>query len=155
MSTPSSSRSARVAPTEMLIGALLRVPAQAIHRRLINELNAAGFEDLRLPHMAVLQFPGPDRVRPGVLAERAGMSKQAMNQLLRSLERLGYLARSNAPDEGRARIVRLTKRGHAAYVKIHEILLDIEREWSAELGPKQFTRLKELLLRIWESPLIG
>ena len=73
----------------MLIGALLRVPAQAIHRRIISELNAAGFDELRVPHMAVLQFPGPDDVRPGVLAERAGMSKQAMNQLLRSREAPG------------------------------------------------------------------
>jgi DNA-binding MarR family transcriptional regulator len=144
----------RVAPDEMLIGALLRVPAQAIHRRIINELNAAGFEELRVPHMAVLQFPSPDGVRPGMLAERAGMSKQAMNQLLRSLEALGYLARSDAPDEGRARMVRLTKRGRAAYAKMHNILRDIEREWSAELGPKHFTQLKELLLRVWESPLI-
>ncbi len=104
--------------------------------------------------MAVLQFPGPDGIRPGVLAERAGMSKQAMNQLLRSLEALGYIARSDAPDEGRARIVRLTRRGRAAYAKIHEILQDIEREWSAELGPTHFTQLKELLLRVWESPLM-
>jgi len=137
----------------MLIGALLRVPAQAIHRRIINELNAAGFDDLRVPHMAVLQFPGPDGVRPGVLAERAGMSKQAMNQLLRSLEALGYIARSKAPDEGRARIVRLTKRGHAAYATIHNILRDIEREWIAELGSKQFADLKALLTRVWESSL--
>jgi DNA-binding MarR family transcriptional regulator len=153
MSSPSSPTSARHVK-QMLIGALLRVPAQSIHRRIITELNAAGFDDLRVPHMAVLQFPGPDGVRPGVLAERAGVSKQAMNQLLRSLETLGYLARSDAPDERRARIVRLTKRGRAAYAKIHEILRDIEREWSAELGPKQFTQLKELLLRVWESPLI-
>jgi DNA-binding MarR family transcriptional regulator len=137
----------------MLIGALLRVPAQAIHRRIINGLNAAGFDDLRVPHMAVLQFPGPDGARPGVLAERAGMSKQAMNQLLRSLEALGYIARSNAPDEGRARIVRLTKRGRAAYAIIHDILRDVEREWIAELGPKQFADLKALLTRVWESPL--
>jgi DNA-binding MarR family transcriptional regulator len=155
MSSSSSPSSARVAPNEMLIGALLRVPAQAIHRRIINELNAAGFEELRVPHMAVWQFPGPNGVRPGLLAERAGMSKQAMNQLLRSLEGLGYLARSDAPDEGRARIIRLTKRGRAAYAKIHEILRNIEREWRAELGPKHFTQLKELLLRVWESPLIG
>ena len=137
----------------MLIGALLRVPGQAIHRRIVDELNAAGFADLRLPHMAVLQFPGPDGVRPGTLAERAGMSKQAMNQLLRSLEGIGYIVRSNAPDEGRARIVRFTKRGHAAYAKIHDILRGIEREWSAELGAKNFAQLKELLFRVWESPL--
>jgi DNA-binding MarR family transcriptional regulator len=137
----------------MLIGALLRVPAQAIQRRIITELNAAGFEELRVPHMAVLQFPGPNGVRPGLLAERSGMSKQAMNQLLRSLEGLGYLVRSDAPDEGRARIVRFTKRGRAAYAKIHDILRDIERDWSTVLGPKRFAELKALLLRVWESPL--
>jgi len=152
-SSSSSSTLAPAAPKQMLIGALLRVPAQAIHRRIINGLNAAGFEELRVPHMAVLQFPGPDGCRPGMLAERAGMSKQAMNQLLRSLEALGYVARSDAPDEGRARVVSLTKRGRAAYAKIHEILRDIEREWSAELGPKRFSQLKALLLQVWKSPL--
>src|SRR5215467_472515 len=104
--------------TDMLIGALLRVPAQAIHRRIIKELNAAGFEELSMPHIAVLQFPGPDGVRPGTLAERAGMSKQAMNQLLRSLEDLGYIVRSDAPEEGRARVIRFTERGRAAYAKV-------------------------------------
>ena len=139
---------------DMLIGALLRIPAQAIQRRIIKELNAAGFEGLSMPHMAVLRFPSPDGARPGVLAERAGMSKQAMNRLLGSLEDLGYIVRSDARDEGRARIVRFTKRGHAAYAKALEVLRDIEREWNAELGPKDFARLKELLCRVWESPLI-
>jgi DNA-binding MarR family transcriptional regulator len=137
----------------MLIGALLRVPAQAIHRRIIRELNAAGFDELRLPHIAVLQFPGPDGVRPGTLADRACMSKQAMNQLLRSLESLGYIVRSDAPDKGRTRIIRFTKRGRAAYSKTYDILRDIEEEWSAELGPKHFAQLKELLVRVWGSTL--
>ncbi|HZJ30964.1 MAG TPA: MarR family winged helix-turn-helix transcriptional regulator [Vicinamibacterales bacterium] len=144
---------ARWPPAPPLIGALLRVPANAIHRRLIRELNASGFDDLRLPHMAVLQFPGPHGVRPGTLAERASMSKQAMNQLLQSLEAAGYIARSAAEDDGRTRVVRLTKRGRAAYSRIADVLRDIEREWSAELGPKQFAELKTLLTRVWESPL--
>jgi len=138
----------------MLIGALLRVPSQAIQRRIIVELNAAGFEELRLPHMAVLQFPGPDGARPIELAERAGISKQAMNQLLRSLEGVGYLDRTDSPHQGRARIVSLTARGHAAYAKIHEILRTIEDEWRADLGPEPFAQLKGLLLRVWESPLV-
>jgi len=138
----------------MLIGALLRAPAEAIHRRMIRELNAGGFPELRLPHMALLRFPGPDGDRPGALAERAGISKQAMNQLLRSLETYGYVERSDAPDEGRARAVHLTERGRAAYQKAIDVLLDIEREWSAELGPTDFKQLKELLGRVWDSPLI-
>lgn len=142
--------------TQMLIGALLRVPAHAIHRRLIQGLNAAGFTELRLAHIPVLQYPGPDGQRPTALAERAGMSKQAMNQLLRSLENAGYLARSGSTEkgEGRNRIVRFTERGHAAYAKIHEILREIEQEWSRELGPKEFDQLKTLLLRVWNSPLV-
>lgn len=140
--------------SDMLIGALLRVPAEAIHRRIIRELNEAGFKGLSLPHIAVFRYPGPDGVRPSVLAARAGMSKQAMNRLLGALEDLGYLARSDAPDEGRARIVHFTKRGHAAYAKAIEVLRDIEREWNAELGPRDFAKLKELLFRIWESPLV-
>lgn len=136
-----------------LIGALLRVPSQAIHRRLIAGLNAAGFDDLRLPHIAVFQYPGPEGVRPGTLAERAGMSKQAMNQLLRSLEDLGYLERADSDEEGRARVVQLTRRGRAASAKIIDVLNEVEAEWRAELGAKRFAELKELLLEVWESPL--
>ena len=153
MSTPRLSADERIETKDLLIGALLRVPAQAIQRRIIAELNAGGFDDLRVPHMAVLQFPGPNGVRPGVLAERAGMSKQAMNQLLKSLEALGYLTRSDAPDEGRARLVRLTRRGRAVYAKMIDILQGIEREWSTELGAKRFAELKDLLVLVWESSL--
>ena len=151
---PPASRSLPIKAEDILIGALLRVPAQTIHRRIITELNAAGFDDLRLPHIAVLQFPGPDEVRPATLAERAGMSKQAMNQLLGSLEGCGYIVRTDAPGEGGARIVRFTERGHAAYAKIIDTLRDIEREWCGELGPERFTQLKALLKLVWEGPLV-
>src|SRR5947209_4010912 len=112
----------------MLIGALLRYPSRAVQRRLIEGLRRAGFDDLRLPHMAVLQYPGPDNARPSVLAERAGMSKQAINQLLLSLERLGYISRQDAPEGVRARVVRLTERGHAVWALMQELLVDVEAE---------------------------
>jgi DNA-binding MarR family transcriptional regulator len=138
----------------MTFSEMLRVPSEAIHRRIIRELNAAGFTELSLPHIAVFRYPGPDGERPGVIAERAGMSKQAMNRLLGSLEDSGYLVRSGSSDEGRARIVHLTKRGHAAWARSHEVLHEIEREWTAELGKKDFAQLKTLLGKVWESKLV-
>ena len=141
-------------PENPLIGALLRLPAQAIHRRIVAGLNRAGFHDLRLPHMGVLQYPGPDGCRPSELAGRAGMSKQAMNQLLQSLERLGYIRRRDAKEGGRGRIVHFTRRGRAAWAKIHEILAEIEAEWRATLGDKNFNRLKALLCDVWVSDLV-
>lgn len=154
MSTENSKPISEFEPRDLLIGAMLRVPAQAIHRRIIDELNKAGFADLSLPHIAVLQYPGPDRVRPGKLAERAGMSKQAMNQLLRSLENLGYLVRRDESAGSRARVVRFTARGRAVFDLILKILREIEKEWSAELGARDFAQLKELLYRVWQSKLV-
>ena len=42
-----------------------------------------------------------------------------------------------------------------AATRIEQYLRDIEHEWSAELGPKDFAQLKALLSRVWESPLIA
>jgi DNA-binding MarR family transcriptional regulator len=137
-----------------LIGALLRVPTEAIFRRIVRDLNASGFEGLTLAHLSVLRYPGPDGERPGVLAERANISKQAMNRLLGSLEDLGYLTREDVTGQNRARVVFFTPRGHAAWAQILDTLQAIEREWSTELGAKDFAQLKQLLVRVWESPLV-
>jgi hypothetical protein len=90
-------------------------------------------------------------VRPARVAHRCSSTVQSRE---RALLLPPYLVRSDAPDEGRARMVRVTKRGRAAYATIHDILRDIEGEWSAVLGPRRFAALKELLLRVWESPLV-
>jgi DNA-binding MarR family transcriptional regulator len=81
------------------------------------------------------------------------MSKQAMNQLLLSLEGSGYVLRTAIKGNARGRVVRFTKRGRDAYAMISDILRDIEREWIAELGPRPFAELKTLLTRVWQSPL--
>jgi DNA-binding MarR family transcriptional regulator len=137
-----------------LIGALLRVPAMAIHRKLIQELHASGFDDLSAPHMAVIQYPGPDGMRPIALAERAAISKQAMNQLLKTLEGMGYITRSAAPGGSSGTVVGFTDRGRAAYQKMIDVLVDIEREWAEELGRKRFRELKTLLEDLWDTPLV-
>lgn len=82
--------------------------------RIVAGLNRAGFRDLRLPHMGVLQYPGPDACRPSELAERAGMSKQAMNQLLQSLERLGYVSRRESKADRRARLGNIPRHERAS-----------------------------------------
>jgi len=47
-----------------LIGALLRVPEEAVHRRILAETAAAGFDDLVQAQFAVLRYPGPEGRRP-------------------------------------------------------------------------------------------
>ena len=64
---------------EPLIGALLRVPWEAVQRRMLERLHDQGFDDLDAPHMNVFQYPGPHGARPSELAARLRMSKQAVN----------------------------------------------------------------------------
>ncbi len=82
------------------------------------------------------------------------MSKQAMNQLLQSLERLGYVSRRGVKEDQRARLVHFTARGRAAWAKAHEILAEIEAEWRTTLGQQDFRRLKALLCKVWVSGLV-
>ncbi len=109
---------------------------------------AEGFDDLQPPHLAVLQTPGPDGRRPTELARAALTSKQAINRLIQSLERLGYLQRTAAEHDGRARIVRLTERGRRATATIRKTAVEIEREMAAELGPDRLDALKRELMEL-------
>lgn len=134
--------------SELKIGTLLRYPWQAVRLRIHQALVAAGFDDLQPAHLAVLQAPGPDGRRPIELAGAALTSKQAMNRLIQSLERLGYLERTAAQHDGRARIVRLTNRGRRATATIHEAAVEIERELAAELGSERLDALKRELVEL-------
>jgi DNA-binding MarR family transcriptional regulator len=131
-----------------LIGALLRMPGDAIRGRMLAGLHEAGFTDLVPAHFAVMRYPGPENQRPSEVAAEAGMSKQAMNYLLGQLEQLGYLTRNDDPEDHRSKRIHLTERGHAAAQRIRATVAQIETELEHELGPKQFAQLRRLLTRL-------
>jgi DNA-binding MarR family transcriptional regulator len=108
-------------------------------------LRAAGFEDLLPGHLAVFLHPGPEGQRPGVLAARAELSKQAMNHLLTQLERAGYLVREPDLTSGRSRVVRLTGRGHQVSEAIDQVVGEVDRTWLEALGPVTYAELARSL----------
>ena len=140
------------APGPPLIGALLRMPWETVRLRMLEHLHARGFDDLDTPHLNVLQYPGPHGMRPSELAARLGTSKQALNYLLRELERRGYLERDKHPDDLRSKRIVLTGRGRSAVSAIREAVGDTEREWAEKLGPKRFAHLRSLLVELNELP---
>jgi DNA-binding MarR family transcriptional regulator len=131
-----------------LIGALLRVPWEAVRDRMLAGLHARGFTDLTPAHLNVLQYPSPHRVRPSELASRTRMSKQALNYLLGQMEDGGYLQRRDDPDDLRSKRIELTDRGQAAVRAIREIVAEVEAEWEHDLGAGEFAHLRRLLTRL-------
>jgi len=134
-----------------LIGALLRMPWEAVQRRMLTRLHEHGFDDLDAAHLNVFRFPGPEGARPSDLAARLRVSKQALNYLLGELERLDYLERRPDPDDLRSKRVAVTRRGIAAIAVIREAVGEMEAEWAARLGPKRFAQLRSLLLDLNET----
>ena len=134
-----------------LIGALLRIPWEAVQRHMLERLHERGFTDLDAAHLNVFQYPGPQGARPSELATRLRISKQALNYLLGELERLGYLERRPDPDDLRSKRVALTRRGTSAVHVIREAVAEVEAAWEQQLGPKRFSQLRGLLAELGQS----
>jgi DNA-binding MarR family transcriptional regulator len=133
-----------------LIGALLRRPLDAVRNRMLDRLHARGFDDLDLTHLTVVQYPGPQGLRPSELAERLRMTKQALNYQLGELERRGYIERRADPVDGRSRRIVLTARGEEMGHTIRGAVAEVEAEWTRELGEREFAQLRALLVKLNE-----
>jgi DNA-binding MarR family transcriptional regulator len=142
-------------PGPPLIGALLRAPWEVVRERMLAGLHARGFTDLHAAHLNVLQYPGPDGLRPSELAAQTRMTKQALNYLLGQMERLGYLERRDDAADQRFKRIHLSRRGHGAIRAIREIVGEVEAEWEQELGPDNFAELRELLGRLTSLPALS
>jgi DNA-binding MarR family transcriptional regulator len=86
--------------------------------------------------------------RVGVLAERAQLTRQSMAELVRHLERHGYVELVPDPGDGRARLVRPTDRGREVWAEARGFLAEVEGRWAATLGERGLRDLRRLLERI-------
>src|SRR6266516_7512164 len=131
-----------------MIGALLRIPWEAVQRHMLERLHERGFSDFDAAHLNVFQYPGPQGARPSELAARLRISKQALGYLLRQLEQLGYLERRADPHDQRGKRIVVTRRGKRAIHVIRDAVSEIETTWTQQLGAEHFAQLRELLLKL-------
>jgi DNA-binding MarR family transcriptional regulator len=126
------------------IGHLLTRPTRAFEKTLIPRVRAAGF-DISVPHSAVFGMIDRGGTRVGVLADRAGVTRQAMSLLVDDLERKGFVSRTPDPDDRRAKLVRLTELGWECIRCGQQHIRAIERDYRKLLGRERFETLVELL----------
>jgi DNA-binding MarR family transcriptional regulator len=131
-----------------MLGAMLRIPFQAIVARIDEGLKARGYSDLRPAHFVIFQQISPEGSRVTELADRAQITKQSMGALVDYVESRGYLERLPDPDDGRAKIVRLTPKGQALEKAAREILSQTEAEWAEQIGHDRMAALKLALQEI-------
>lgn len=120
---------------------------------LYRHLVEAGYEDLRPTHcLNVFRLMDCDGTRPTALARRAGMTPQAMGDLIGHLERHGYVRRVPDPVDRRGRVVVYADRGTAAATVATAFFADQEAYWSGIVGPGRFHDMKSALAEILACP---
>jgi DNA-binding MarR family transcriptional regulator len=109
--------------------ALFRQTSRLMVEELIERLHVAGDEHATAAHHPLFESIDREGTRLSVLAARAGMTHQSMGELVGTLERRGYVERVADPDDGRARLVRLTQKGRWAVRLAVAEIDEIEAEW--------------------------
>ena len=127
------------------VGALLRVVWQWVRDQMYLGVIAVGYDDLNPAHIGLWRYPGLEGLRPSQLADRVGITKQSVNDLLPYLEQHGYLLRVADSADGRARVIRLTPKGRRLEQAIYAQAGAAELRIAEILGPERFAHLHSSL----------
>lgn len=131
-------------PLARLLGLATAVLVDELRARL----RAAGYDDQRPGHDAVFAHLPPGGLSLSGLARRAGMTKQAMSELVVDLETKGYVTRGPDPADRRTRVVTFTARGWSAVQTALAAFADIESELAGRLGRARLAELRSTLAEL-------
>lgn len=96
---------------------------------------------IRRSHLQLMPHLDLDGTGITELARRAEISKQAVNQLVDDMEDAGYLKRHPDPKDGRAKIVRLTRKGRKGMLDGLAIFSELAGEVRGKLGDTEMDAL--------------
>jgi DNA-binding MarR family transcriptional regulator len=130
-------------------GLLLFYPYRAMEARVLAHVREAGFE-VTAAQGRIFARIGPSGTRLSDLAAQAQVTKATAGFIVDQLERSGLVARVPDPDDGRARLVTVTDRGHNAVRVAAEAVAAVEEEWTAHLGASRMRQLRQTLTQLRE-----
>jgi DNA-binding MarR family transcriptional regulator len=133
------------------VGQLLVRLLREFRRELSAPAAAAGYGDIRDPHLQIFGTIGVGEVRLTDIAARAQLSLAATSELVNDLQELGYLERHPDPSDGRAKLICLTERGRALMVHAGDRVATIEEQWSAIVGKRSFTDMCATMQRLLDQ----
>lgn len=103
---------------------------------------------LRRSHTSLFPHIDLEGTRVTDLADRLGITKQAVSQLVADLEDLGVLERVVDPADARARLVRFTARGQRGLLDGIATLRDLEAECAQAIGARRMDELRRALVAL-------
>jgi DNA-binding MarR family transcriptional regulator len=133
-------------PTRLPMIRLLGVAFDHFSTEHSQRVAAAGYADIRPGHGCVFGGIDPENgSRLTDLADSAMMTKQSVGEVVSDLEKRGYVERVPDPEDGRAKIIRLTTKGREVYLTGWRLNDELEQKWGARFGEDHIAALREAL----------
>lgn len=130
------------------LGNLMAAAARRLAVELGEGIRDAGFEGLSAAHAPVFQAIAPEGSTITELAEYAGMTKQAMGELVRTIRAHGYVTVEPSPHDGRAKLVLLTESGWNVVDAGAQIITEFDDRLNAAIGLDQVEAFRSTLIAI-------
>lgn len=127
------------------IGRLLLRAHRAFSEAALSKLRARGHAGLSIIHTNMLAHLDTQGTGLTVLAERAGITKQAAREVVDELETKGYVTSTSDPNDRRVRLIKFTVAGWGFLRDAYHVKQEIEQEYIQVLGAEGFTQLANLL----------
>lgn len=135
------------APIGQLLGRMLREFRVSLYQGIVS----AGYPDAREAHLQVFGNIDWSGTRLTDLAARANMTRPSMAELVDDLERSGYLERRPDPEDGRAKLICLTRRGKRAMTQALRVTREIERSYARAVGAQRYESMARTLQMLLDS----
>ncbi|MEX0729643.1 MAG: MarR family winged helix-turn-helix transcriptional regulator [Aquisalimonadaceae bacterium] len=122
---------------------------------LARELRNEGFPSVRRTHLSLLRHIDMDGTRITEIADRAGVTKQAVGQLVATCVEAGLVDVVSDPNDRRAKLVRFTDAGRALILAQLNVFERLDAELIDLLGDKAYKDLRVTLEKFadWQPSL--
>lgn len=130
------------------VGWRLWCASQAWKEQFLAGMLASGHQWYAEARSSLIPYLDREGTRQGVLVQRMGLSKQAVQQLVDDLEREGIIERQPDPEDRRGKIVTFTRKGLKAQADANRIKRKVEAAFRSKLGARDFAKLDNLLRRL-------
>lgn len=120
--------------------------------RDISRLIAASSAGFRGSHGRILSFIPDEGIRPSEIAADAWITKQAVGDRLREMEKLGWVKTIPDPQDGRALIVHRTAAGTRVRTRARQAIARMEREWAEAVGPDRYKVFRAVIDELGVDP---
>ena len=126
------------------LGVLMFVAYRALEQRAHKAAVEAG-GNITAAQARVAARIGPDGTRLTDLAAQSQVTKQTAAHLVNELHRAGYVERVTDPEDGRARLIRLTAAAEPLVDAANAAVAKELAVWRGHLGVTRMERLQEAL----------